>query len=98
MSPTSFECVAECKPGYFGEPTISCNPATGFWGSVTGTCRGSSSGCTGTPVSSSGNPLPDPSGGLSWLRAAGYQRSDAAQQPVCCVRCSAICCMIWAGF
>uniref|UniRef100_A0A383VQS1 Sushi domain-containing protein n=1 Tax=Tetradesmus obliquus TaxID=3088 RepID=A0A383VQS1_TETOB len=66
MSPTSFECVAECKPGYFGEPTISCNPATGFWGSVTGTCRGSSSGCTGTPVSSSGNPLPDPSGSVGW--------------------------------
>jgi hypothetical protein len=99
VSASSYICLADCKPGYFGSPSVSCDPRTGFWDAVQGTCRTSPAfGCSGTPASSNGSPFPDPSGtaqgcsvaalltqSFTTLVAAypGLQRSVLLLQTIC---------------
>ncbi|KAF6256422.1 hypothetical protein COO60DRAFT_1529623 [Scenedesmus sp. NREL 46B-D3] len=81
---TSYQCAADCKRGYFGTPTISCNPRTGQWGAVAGTCRdGQGGGCTATPVSGSGGPLPTPTGTAAALLCDRDAEEPAAVDESC---------------
>jgi hypothetical protein len=98
VTATFYECIATCRLGYFGAPSVSCDPRTGLWSSVQGACRDRpDSGCSGTPVSSSGTPFPDPSGatqGCSVVLAVLTHSLSAGRECAgcqCCVLVYTLC-------